>query len=109
MASDTAYRVRQVFTDGGGLTLVPDPAQPRADATGPATGARLALALLLVRHALPADGRSFRYDAVGSDGRPIADERDGEVAALVEALRGTDLGAKAQRAALADLAAGQRR
>ncbi|HSS38788.1 MAG TPA: hypothetical protein VLT58_08465 [Polyangia bacterium] len=102
-ATLTRPRLRQIFPGAGHIDLAPLPSSPGALDTGdPGLTARLALALLLVRHPQPAPDSKieYRYAAVDEHGHEIANAADRVVRALLDALRGTDLGAQAQRAAL---------
>jgi len=101
--ADTATRPRlaQVFPYGARLDLVPDQAAVIVLTGDPLWDARLALAVLLARHPHPAPSRDpYTYAALDHDGRTVADGGDPAVCALLGRLRGTDLGERAQRAAL---------
>lgn len=104
-------RLRQVFPDGGHLDLAPAPGDPAPVPTRDEhTAARLALALLLARHGPGRDDGRYQcsHEALDGRGTRLAGQDDPAVKALAAALRGTDLGETAQRAALqtAGLAAG---
>jgi len=97
-------RLRQAFPDTGGgyLDLAPAPGDPaQIETRDEQTAARLALALLITRHGTSRSAKyPYRYQAVDGGGNVLAGQDDGPVCALVEALRGTDLGQVAQRFAL---------
>lgn len=100
----TRPRLRQVFPGGGHIDLVPLPTDPPPlSVEDPLTAARLALALLLARHGTGRSGQyaPYSYAAFDADGVQVAAENDPQVRALAVALRGTDFGLQAQRAALA--------